>query len=562
MRTCLSQKIYQKCHLLPPVSILFLHTTYSMVLKPVFRLKKSIISLGSQGQVPQQPLPAFTIAQGQAPQQQLPSLASINPQGQAPQQPVPAIVSDAAQGQVPRQQLPALTKNPTLIATGGTIPFTMTNSQVLGHSSTKSGTIPFTMLNSQALGHSSNQPAAQSPSIVPTPAPVASMAPFNPPKKRSNLSSMVNFTDKTLAEPTNAPAPQTVMMPSPGNPASTGAGAPQAVITQPPTNSDPPLPTFDLVGALANNEHTVEERSDTATPTFPASTAGLSKVFRNQEHTVEKPSNIPMTNFAQSQDAIVVNPNAPVTQAQSSYNAAPTLAPLQNAAIVPTTPSVARFQPSYSVATTFPPSQNAFALGTNPPVAHAQLISTVAPLNIQASRAVQQLARGLFDPYIIEVQLQEWWKTNPAALETLVGLYFQHSGRHPAEVGGQWQISLSGRGWRLSSRRLDVMEKNPGVPPGDWLPTPNDAQFQGVANLVMQGCQESLEGAIRWWSTQYEPKHHGVERVLRKAGWVNDFDLMMIPDYNVMHNILNMDDISEKTALIARAKAESPRYYD
>jgi len=154
--------------------------------------------------------------------------------------------------------------------------------------------------------------------------------------------------------------------------------------------------------------------------------------------------------------------------------------------------------------------------------------------------------------------LEQLSRENQSVFETVVGLYFQQSPRTPGEVGGNVVLSLDWQ-WQQDLRRIDELEKNPQLEVGQWvLPQLVDPHFEWFIRQVADSGLPSLEAAIRTWGREQPDRVPGV---LERAGWWRYHPMIPRPDFDVMDGILKMPDGEERTQLLARARAESPRFY-
>ncbi|KAL9098062.1 MAG: hypothetical protein Q9163_006203 [Psora crenata] len=529
---------------------------------------------------PQNLTPATMSDKGKAPQQQ--SSPGV-------QNPTPGNTSD--KGKAPQQEASRRTLKKTPGPASGAIPFVMANAQELGHnteppaaqnptpgntsdkgkapqqeasrrtlkktSGPTFGAIPFVMANAKELGHNGEASlAVQARPPAPAPAPEADEPTARRAKKFRSLSSMVNlsaeaaeFLGGSSSTVSNASAAMSSLMPPPANPAPPAPASLSTTIPQTTTSAlsvpavplgQMPLPmTMDTIKPVSDLAKAlgIEQPSTILGPGLPPAPAGMSTIIPRSKTgligSIVMSSGICPSGTAGTDRAEMVGIESSAVQ-QPSTIPGPSLPPVPVAATMTATPSVANFQ--------------ARTVGSS--------------TNIPAQLAVQQPARVSYDPNTLELQLEQWWKTEPLAFETLVGLYFQHSGRHPAQVGEIWHSALTARGWMLNPRRLDILEKNPNSDVERWPPITHDSRLKGISDLIDQGYQEPFERAIRWWSIQHEPQNWGVDRVLRRAGWVDESDLMNLHEWNVMHAILSMEECTEKTSYMLQAKEESPRWYD
>ena len=135
-----------------------------------------------------------------------------------------------------------------------------------------------------------------------------------------------------------------------------------------------------------------------------------------------------------------------------------------------------------------------------------------------------------------------------------MGLYYQEAGKQP------WQYSCTGtrQDWRKDARRADILARN-RVEVGQWRVPAGDQGFEEI----LQALRKSdnciiLEQAIWDWSRLADPKL--IDNLLLRAGWVTSE--YQSPDWYVVDSILKMPDGEERNHMIARAKLESPTFFD
>lgn len=121
----------------------------------------------------------------------------------------------------------------------------------------------------------------------------------------------------------------------------------------------------------------------------------------------------------------------------------------------------------------------------------------------------------------LEMYLQNIYQAQPAAFETVVGLFFQHSGIHPEDISTTGQPALKSRGWIQDPRKWLASSRG-------WQ-YPADPDLQRLMAEIENGGQAAFARAIRWWSTEKEPQSYGVARVLEKAGWVSYVSILFSP---------------------------------
>jgi len=147
---------------------------------------------------------------------------------------------------------------------------------------------------------------------------------------------------------------------------------------------------------------------------------------------------------------------------------------------------------------------------------------------------------------------------SPGDWEALVGLYLQNSGRTPFQVG-----CLGGQNnWKLCNRRLDKLERNEVNNIDRWLEPPEKSLLMHFCQQVENGNQQAFEYAIREWAVNVNPEW--VVLILKKAGWRTKcaWGSDNSADWQVMDNILKMPNGEERSRLMARAKQESPRFFE
>ena len=137
-----------------------------------------------------------------------------------------------------------------------------------------------------------------------------------------------------------------------------------------------------------------------------------------------------------------------------------------------------------------------------------------------------------------------------------MGLYFQQSGRSPQSVGDASTPILGAR-WRVDTRRIDCLEKDPADPSIEkWEVPTNDGPFMAKIDEVNQGGLAEFEAAIRWWSINQRDR---AGHVLEKAGWRKDS--RHDADWQWVSDLLAMADSEHKRAMVAQARALFPRYF-
>lgn len=160
-------------------------------------------------------------------------------------------------------------------------------------------------------------------------------------------------------------------------------------------------------------------------------------------------------------------------------------------------------------------------------------------------------------------QLVCWARSFPGQWATLIGRYFQESGRHPREVAGDDQRGhqlLRGR-WEVNTRRLDRLAKDQSATEVRLPEGPEGEQIARIASWVCAGGQASLEEGIRQWAEELGT-HHEISRlepILYMSNWIRDPSLS--PDWLVMAGIKRMVTGQDKDELLGRARMESPLFF-
>lgn len=146
-------------------------------------------------------------------------------------------------------------------------------------------------------------------------------------------------------------------------------------------------------------------------------------------------------------------------------------------------------------------------------------------------------------------QLLQLAFTDLATWRNLLGLYIHHSGRSPGAIG------LRGLFCR-DYRWVDLLDKDKKAVP-TW-PMPVEGSVLDIVIRQVRGSdmkREMLEEAMRRWEMI---SHEDMTFILKNAGWINW--LNPTEEWNIMDQILRMDEGPEKQRLIAQARLELPKF--
>ena len=262
-----------------------------------------------------------------------------------------------------------------------------------------------------------------------------------------------------------------------------------------------------------------------------------------------------------------------------STTKAPDPAPILSHPITPTPASVpASVHASAPVSDPTPGPSALASASPLPPTPPAQLLASTVPTpsvlkpkittdqptlppipaNISGSLPVYSpvVAVGL-PSYAAGEQLRTIAIDKPEGFLTLVGLYFQDSGRSPLDVAGQLASKLND-GWVRDHRKLDERDKNAQLRAEGWVDPSGDIVFQRTMAEIAATKLVPFEATIRWWAENaVAPK---VAEVLQRAGWTQESP-MLSESWQVMDRLFKMNEGPEKEKLLAQAKQESPRFY-
>lgn len=157
-------------------------------------------------------------------------------------------------------------------------------------------------------------------------------------------------------------------------------------------------------------------------------------------------------------------------------------------------------------------------------------------------------------------QLLQFQESNKDAWSRLVGWYFLSSGRTPGQViglpaGGSGSAPY---GWELDLRKLDVLAKD--ITGANFWSQPARGTIEEViyTQVVNDNRKKVIfEEAIRRWANEHTDE---LKPVLEKACFTRD--LWWTDEWYTMSKLKQMDEGPTKEAMLARAKLESPRYYE
>lgn len=112
-------------------------------------------------------------------------------------------------------------------------------------------------------------------------------------------------------------------------------------------------------------------------------------------------------------------------------------------------------------------------------------------------------------------------------------------------------------GWEQDLRKLDILEKN-ATAAEHWLPPARGTIEAVIIEQVERSDQKRqlFEEAIRRWANRQREE---LSPVLIKAGFTKD---LWTDAWVTMHKLKIMEEGPAKESELARAKAESPRYYE
>jgi hypothetical protein len=167
----------------------------------------------------------------------------------------------------------------------------------------------------------------------------------------------------------------------------------------------------------------------------------------------------------------------------------------------------------------------------------------------------------IYNPRTWQQELQYVSLNHPAAWETLVGLFFQETGRFPVEVADSTHVSAVLREfWVLDARKQDLGVANPlKLGFEKWERPQGDETFTLLVAAVNTGGQATLECVVRSWAGRCPDR---ARFVLWKAGWIRPFDFESFypEERRVLRAIVIMEEGEERSRLLAQAKKESPRF--
>lgn len=155
--------------------------------------------------------------------------------------------------------------------------------------------------------------------------------------------------------------------------------------------------------------------------------------------------------------------------------------------------------------------------------------------------------------------LLEIHDTNKGAWDHMVGWYFQEFGRSPGQIIGPPTAMLAPApcGWEQDLRKLDILEKN--ITAAEyWLPPAAGTIEARIIEQVKESDKnrQLFEEAIRRWANSLKEE---LSPVLIKACFTKD---LWTDAWVAMHQLKIMEEGPAKERELARAKAESPRYYE
>ena len=151
--------------------------------------------------------------------------------------------------------------------------------------------------------------------------------------------------------------------------------------------------------------------------------------------------------------------------------------------------------------------------------------------------------QGAFPSLTWQQELQEVSIAFPQAWETLVGLFFQESGRAPVELADSTNNSMVLREyWGPDARKQDLgvdNSQNIQFEKGEW--PQGDGDFASLVAAVNNGGQAIFESVMRSWAGHCPDR---VRFVLQKAGWLRPYDRESSypEERRVVSNILMMEE--------------------
>ncbi|KAK4694442.1 hypothetical protein P7C71_g3148, partial [Lecanoromycetidae sp. Uapishka_2] len=192
------------------------------------------------------------------------------------------------------------------------------------------------------------------------------------------------------------------------------------------------------------------------------------------------------------------------------------------------------------------------------------------PTNFLAPLVLPTLARNvtalgppatpsLDTPAGVQAMLTQWVEQYPDDWHLLVGMYFQHSGRSPLQVGDQTTGELT-KGWIPDGWKADKIAKDPSIDLGQWQHPqgqPWEKRFTDLTIFLSGALTPVFESVIRHWAVKHPDK---VAFVLHKAGWKDDWTDRPTQWYEV-DEAMKMRDGPERDEKLAQLKQEWPHFF-